>query len=152
MSVPEVVLACIFPHSDWIRRETSTSPYSVWMRENADQNNFEYGHFLRIVATKVRFTLRKTFTFFEIRMKEISFWNYGLILFLSNHYVRPSDERNNFSKTNYYFSTLFCRSVTFKSLPGYLSLIQARLLGLCKKAQICLMKIWKNLGKCRVSS
>ena len=26
------------------------SPYSVWMRENADQNNFEYGHFLRSLA------------------------------------------------------------------------------------------------------
>ena len=25
------------------------SPYSVWMRENADQNNFEYGQFLRSV-------------------------------------------------------------------------------------------------------
>ena len=23
------------------------SPYSVWMRENADQNNSEYGHFSR---------------------------------------------------------------------------------------------------------
>ena len=54
-------------------------------------------------------------------------------MFLSDHYVRPSDERNNFSKTNYYFSTLFCRSVTFKSLPGYLSLIQARLLVLHKE-------------------
>ena len=24
-----------------------TSPYSVWMRKNAGQNNTEYGHFLR---------------------------------------------------------------------------------------------------------
>ena len=23
------------------------SPYSVWMQENADQNNSEYGHLLR---------------------------------------------------------------------------------------------------------
>ena len=28
----------------------SISPYSVWTRENADQNNFEYGHFSRSVA------------------------------------------------------------------------------------------------------
>ena len=34
----------IFPHLDWIRRDT-ISPYSVQMRENADQNNPEYGLF-----------------------------------------------------------------------------------------------------------
>ena len=28
----------------------SISPYSVQMRENTDQNNFEYGHFLRSEA------------------------------------------------------------------------------------------------------
>ena len=39
-----IILVCIFPHSDWIRRDTS---YLVRMRENADQNNSEYGHFLR---------------------------------------------------------------------------------------------------------
>ena len=35
----------IFPHSDWIRRDT----YSVRMRENADQNNSEYWQFFRCV-------------------------------------------------------------------------------------------------------
>ena len=29
------------------------SPYSVRMRENADQNNFKYGHFLRSVVVPV---------------------------------------------------------------------------------------------------
>ena len=29
----------------------SISPYSVRMQENADQNNFEYGHFSRSVLT-----------------------------------------------------------------------------------------------------
>ena len=33
-------LVRIFPDSDWM-------PYSVWMRENADQKNSKYGHFLR---------------------------------------------------------------------------------------------------------
>ena len=37
------VLVRIFPHSDWIRRDT---PYSVRIRENANQNNSEYGHCL----------------------------------------------------------------------------------------------------------
>ena len=36
VSVFGVILVCIFPHSDWIRRDT-------------DQNNSEYGHFLRSV-------------------------------------------------------------------------------------------------------
>ena len=27
--------------------QSYSSPYSVWMRENAEQNNYEYEHFLR---------------------------------------------------------------------------------------------------------
>ena len=45
-SVFGIILVRIFLHSDWIRRDT---PYSARMRENMDQNNSEYGHFLRIV-------------------------------------------------------------------------------------------------------
>ena len=42
----QVILVHIFPHSDWIRREIlRTSPYSVQMRENTDQNNSEYRRF-----------------------------------------------------------------------------------------------------------
>ena len=37
------VLVCIFPHLDWI----SIPPCSVPIRENADQNKSEYGHFSR---------------------------------------------------------------------------------------------------------
>ena len=36
----EFFLVRIFPHSDWIRRDSkirSVSPYSVWMQENTDQ-------------------------------------------------------------------------------------------------------------------
>ena len=40
----EFFLVCVFPHSDWIRRDTS---YSVRMRENIDQENSVFGHFLR---------------------------------------------------------------------------------------------------------
>ena len=36
-----------FPHLDWKRRDIPYSSYSVWMRENVDQNNSEYQHFLR---------------------------------------------------------------------------------------------------------
>ena len=45
MSIFGVILVRIFPHSDWIRRDTEYLPYSVRMRENVDQNNSEYGHF-----------------------------------------------------------------------------------------------------------
>ena len=31
----------------------SFSPYSVWMQENADQNNSEYGHFSRSVSQEM---------------------------------------------------------------------------------------------------
>ena len=44
MSVFEVILVRIFPYSDWTWRDTE---YSVRVRENTDQNNSEYGHFLR---------------------------------------------------------------------------------------------------------
>ena len=44
VSVFGVILVRIFSHSDWIWRDT---PSSVRMWENADQNNYEYGHFLR---------------------------------------------------------------------------------------------------------
>ena len=43
VSVYGVFLVRIFPHSDWIRRDTE---YSVGMRENTDQENSEYRHFL----------------------------------------------------------------------------------------------------------
>ena len=40
VSVLGVILVRIFPHLDWMRE------YSVRIRENTDQNNSEYGHFL----------------------------------------------------------------------------------------------------------
>ena len=43
MSIFGVILVRIFSHSAWIRRDL----YSVRMRENADQNNIDYGHFSR---------------------------------------------------------------------------------------------------------
>ena len=43
----------MFPHSDWIRRDTPHltvfSPITGKCEKNADQNNSEYGHFLRSV-------------------------------------------------------------------------------------------------------
>ena len=39
-----VILVGFFPHSDWIG---SIFLYSVLMQENTDQNNSEYGYFLR---------------------------------------------------------------------------------------------------------
>ena len=43
----EIKLILIFPHSGCIRRNTPLriSPYSVRMREIADQKYFEYGYF-----------------------------------------------------------------------------------------------------------
>ena len=55
MSVFGVILVCIFPHSDWIEI-LRISPYSVQVRENADQINSEYGHFMQcllILETKI---------------------------------------------------------------------------------------------------
>ena len=48
-STSSVILIPIFPHSDWIRRDTPNHSVLVRMRENMDQNNSEYGHFSRSV-------------------------------------------------------------------------------------------------------
>ena len=42
-----VLLVRIFPYSTEYGEILRISPYSVRVRENADQNNTEYGHFLR---------------------------------------------------------------------------------------------------------
>ena len=45
-----------FPHSDSIRRDTPylrTSPYSVWMKENTDQKNSEYGTFYAVIMASI---------------------------------------------------------------------------------------------------
>ena len=45
--------SCIFLDSDWLRRDTQHlsvfSPNAEKCEKNADQNNSEYGHFLRSV-------------------------------------------------------------------------------------------------------
>ena len=54
VSVFGVILVHIFSHSDWIRRDTlEISPYLVRMRENTDQNNSYYKHFLRSVNFRI---------------------------------------------------------------------------------------------------
>ena len=42
VSVLGIILVHIFPHSDWKR--------TVRLREDKDQNNSEYGHFLRSIS------------------------------------------------------------------------------------------------------
>ena len=53
MSIFGVFLVRIFKYSAEYREILCISPYSVGMRENADQNNSEYGHFLRSVVVAV---------------------------------------------------------------------------------------------------
>ena len=50
VSIFGVVLVRIFTHLDWYWEIRSISPYSIWICENRDQNNSEYGHFLRSAA------------------------------------------------------------------------------------------------------
>ena len=56
VSVFGVMLIRISPHTNWIRRIRSISPYSVQTRENAGQNKSEYGHFLRSASSRVECT------------------------------------------------------------------------------------------------
>ena len=34
-------------------------PYSVWIRENTDQKNFDYGHFLRSEDNNIKYSNKK---------------------------------------------------------------------------------------------
>ena len=34
-------------------------PYSVWIRENTDQKNFDYGHFLRSEDNNINYSNKK---------------------------------------------------------------------------------------------
>ena len=66
----------IFPHSDWIRRDTDYlfvfSPIVGKCGKNADQNNSEYGFFLH------RYSLRLVFLNISQNSKES---NWGRVLF-----------------------------------------------------------------------
>ena len=58
MSVFGVILVPIFPHSD-IFRILRISPYSVRMRENADQNNSQYGQFHAVMIITITMIIKK---------------------------------------------------------------------------------------------
>ena len=74
VSVFGVILACIFPHPDWIRKDT---PYLSVFSLNAgkwDQNNSEYRHFLRSV------TLSQNWKIFWISVK-VTFLSKKILIF-----------------------------------------------------------------------
>ena len=55
VSVFGVFLGRIFPHSDWVRRDTLyIHPYSVRIQKNTDHKNSQYGHFSRSVKDKTK--------------------------------------------------------------------------------------------------
>ena len=64
MTWEKVTLCTKCPYSELFRStfsriwteyiEIGISPYSVQMRENVDQNNFEYGHFFRSVSKIIK--------------------------------------------------------------------------------------------------
>ena len=72
MLVFGVFLVHIFPHSDWIWKDT---PYSVRMQENTDQKNNKYRHFSRSVPANVRLdedVLKTSFVFvFRRRLQDV---------------------------------------------------------------------------------
>ena len=49
----------IFPHSDWTRRDIF--PYSVRIREKANQNISEYGHFYAVSRNNVAVLMKPAF-------------------------------------------------------------------------------------------
>ena len=49
LNVIFIICACFLRTKKETREKLCINPYSVQMRENTDQNNSEYGHFLRSV-------------------------------------------------------------------------------------------------------
>ena len=94
MSLFGVILVPIFPHWDGIRREKEYSLYSARMRENAEQNNSECGHFSRsdyllgheekpYTAQKMKKSLMKHSTFSAVINSKSG------ILFKTFHFISP---------------------------------------------------------------
>ena len=80
------------------------SPYSVRMRENADQSNSEYGHFLRSATrTSSNIQCRRSGESFKITKwlktlnKTILINKKALLLFIKN-YKRFADEEKRFAQ------------------------------------------------------
>ena len=84
MSVFGVFLVCIFPDSDWIRKDTEyLSVYSVRKWENTNQKNSEYGHFsyrdhvtgfCAIVSINSKKSLESVYYYFKLLWNGYSFW------------------------------------------------------------------------------
>ena len=51
-------LVRIFPHLDWIRKDTPYLSEFSPMQKNADQKKSDYGHFLRCVAKHINEVLQ----------------------------------------------------------------------------------------------
>ena len=79
LSVFGVILVRIFPHSDWIRRDTE----SVRIRENADQNNSEYGHFSRSVQVDIS---SQVSNFKTLKLREIRLYGDYVLEFKDQHW------------------------------------------------------------------
>ena len=62
MSIFGVFLVRIFPHSDWIRRYASISPYSVWMRENTGEKKSSTGTSRRVRSAILQRSLDANFS------------------------------------------------------------------------------------------
>ena len=60
----ELFFGLYFPHSDWILKLRSISPYPVRTWENAEQKNFVFGHFSRSVSWSKYNWLQAFFTIF----------------------------------------------------------------------------------------
>ena len=67
-------LVRIFPHSDWIRRDTP-SPYSVRMQENTDHKKSEYGHFSQCVIVQLNPCLANILFLYLLKTLENHRWS-----------------------------------------------------------------------------
>ena len=100
LSILEVILVCIFPHLDWVRRDTE---YSVQMPENADHSNSKYGHFSSSETSNCVLTM----------------WNTGVIFI----WVLASKSGVNFTNTPFhpFYSMIFL--ITHAALVKFASII-----------------------------
>ena len=106
------------------------SPYSVRVRENSDQNNSEYGHFLRrvldIFCQKDMLKLQYTFMGFPLVLKIKFFIKYFLI--------KCDQIRRKLPIWSHLLKKVLMENLLFRAVPVYLPLTLLKLQVLQKGA------------------
>ena len=138
LSVFGVILVHIFPHSDWIRRDTEYLSVLSPNAGNTDQNYSEYGHFLRsdndfqILSQYVKFRIKLMFLLIPRRPQRS--------VYFENDFHIPSIQTDSFI----YFNIKIQKSLFWRFFHSIVTL-PVSLLKSCLKKSTGFRWFWKKV-------